>query len=336
VTTFRIEAVNPLEWEGPIKALFHEAGRHEYAAFFDRAYARAAAQGARSWVGFDETGALVMHMAVFPRRFAVDGREVTGGLGVNLLVAEAHRRVGPALLLLRTLIEDLVREGRVDFLFADPNAQGAAISRLAGLRPVGTLERFFLPLADRTVLRDLAFRVHLHFRRLAGPRLSRMAVTRAPAAEVDPSSFEYPPGQSRAMRPLRAPTLYPERLGGFPADDDTWYLFAQGPGTLPAAAVLVREVGDRAHLSACWRLPNLPFASLVHPVATALRARGLRGLNLWTVRETTLGREALSAGFFPRGDRTMLLARALTPLGEDVLAATPDWEVTDLDFDRGA
>ena len=97
--SFTIAAVDALPYEREIKQLFLAHERPEFPDFFDRTYPAAVAQGARSWVGRDATGRLVMHIACVPRRFRFGTRDVVGGLLVNLMVASEHRTFFPALAL---------------------------------------------------------------------------------------------------------------------------------------------------------------------------------------------------------------------------------------------
>ena len=57
-----------------IKALFVRNDRPGFPDFFDRVYPSLAAEGGASWIGVEDDGSVVMHVAVFPRTFRHGGR----------------------------------------------------------------------------------------------------------------------------------------------------------------------------------------------------------------------------------------------------------------------
>lgn len=334
---YRIETVNPLDYKAELKALFLADGREEYPEFFDRAYPAAVAAGGRSWVGFDAAGRVVMHMAVFPHRFAVGDGTIMGALGVNLMVAKEFRQFFPALSLLKRVVQDTARAGDIDFLYADPNEQGRAILRAAGFAPVGTLERFVLPIGDRNPFLAVAARAHLVLRLGMNRAGFEFRMTRHAAREWDVGGLAQPPGWSPRLRPFHPPEVYPRRLGGYPAPQDTWFMF-HGGGHEMLAAALVRELPlpAVAQICALWRHPHVGLAPLMRHLVPELRHAGMRRLQVWTVAESSLARELREVGLVPRGDQSLVIARPLSERGSALLEDRPDWEITDLDCDRGA
>src|SRR2546428_3564394 len=191
-----ITSANPLDHAAEIKQLFLAHGRPEFPAFLERAYAAAVQAGAKSWLGRDPNGRLVMHMACFLHRFKFGAREVVGGHLVNGMVAQAYRTFFPVLALVRRAVEDAKALGTIDFLYSDSNEGGRAVLRAPGFAAVGTLRRFVLPVADRSWLADGAMRALQACVRVANPGRSAGKNLGPPAARVFPGWFDAPPGFS--------------------------------------------------------------------------------------------------------------------------------------------
>jgi hypothetical protein len=83
-----------------------------------------------------------------------------------------------------------------------------------------------------------------------------------------------------------------------------------------------------------WRDPSVQLSAIVPPLAAALRRRGYCRLWVMTLSRTALALDLMHAGFIRRPEGRPVIARALTPLGEQALAAAAHWELTDLDYDR--
>lgn len=332
-----IVSANPLDHAAEIKQLFLAHGRPEFPAFLERVYAAAVHAGARSWLGRDRDGHLVMHMACFPHRFKLGGQEVVGGHLVNGMVAQAYRGFFPALTLVRRALEDAKALGTIDFLYSDSNEGGRAVLRAPGFAPVGTLRRYVLPIAGRSWLADGAIRAFQTCVRVAHAGRSAAILVRHPAAQFSAACFEAPRGFSPRLRPYHNPVLYSSRLEAYPSDSDHWYTFHEGaPTTPPAAGILVRgpEPSGVASVEAVRRAPRLVLASLVPGLVPELRRGGCTRLQMWTMAESSFGRELRRAGFIPRRDCRPVVAAALTPIGEAVVREAENWELTRVDFDR--
>ncbi len=173
-----IAIANPLDHAAAIKDLFVAHGLPGFPDFFDRTYPAAVRSGAMSWLGREEGGRVVMYQACFPRRFASAQREVVGGLMVNLMVATAYRAFFPALTLLKRVVQDLEARGGIDFLYADPNTAGRILLEAVGFAPIGTLQRYVLPVSDRRVVLDgfiRLFHAWLRARNGAGAGMAAVA-----------------------------------------------------------------------------------------------------------------------------------------------------------------
>ncbi|MGY0611413.1 hypothetical protein [Luteimonas sp. A501] len=80
-------------------------------------------------------------LALAPRKMRAGGRELRAGVLSHLAIQPAHRSLGPALMLLESVLE--AAQDRFDLVYGIPNAsQGAgAALRRAGLRPLADMER---------------------------------------------------------------------------------------------------------------------------------------------------------------------------------------------------
>jgi len=334
---FTITTVNPLDHAEEIKRLFVTHGRNEFPGFFDRAYDPAVRAGGVSWLGRDQTGHVMMHVACFSRLFRFGTSDVAGALLMNALVAESYRSFFPARELMRRARDDIKARGDVDFLYTDPNEPARAVLEASGFRHIGTLQRLVLPVGDRRWLVDGAIRL-LHAR----ARLSRHVhagpdpIARR-AAEHPATAFATPWGDSPRLRPSYDDSLYAARLEGYPGPTDTWFTFSQnGVSGTPTAGLLVRgpDASGVATLHAVRRAPDLPLGYVMPGLVRALRAAGSARLQIVTVAESAFAAELRHAGFMPRQDWAPLLAAPLTVTGVAVLGAVQQWEITDLDCDR--
>lgn len=84
---------------------------------------------------------IVGFLGLAPRRMRAGGRELRAGVLSHLAIHPGHRSLGPALMLLESVLA--AAEGRFDLVYGVPNAnQGAtAALRRAGMRPLASMER---------------------------------------------------------------------------------------------------------------------------------------------------------------------------------------------------
>ena len=330
----RVCPVNPLDHASGIKELFRAHETPQFAAYFDRVYEGAVAGGARSWIGIDDGGELVMHMACFVNRFLMDGSPVSGGLLANFMVATRHRTVTPALTLARQLVRDTRDFGDLDFLYTNPNAASHAVLGLAGLKPVAQVERFVYPTQDANPLLHLATAFYQFTGRALAGFPSGAPFTTRPA---DDAVGRTPASAARAGRltPLRTIDQLARRMPGFPAPEDQW-LVSEREGRARAAFLLGRpDEASNMDLQAAWSDGDLNLARLLPQVAGAARSRGAHRLVAWSLAESSLARELARGGFRARGIAGPLDAIPLTPLGERVVAAASQWDLHGIDLDGG-
>ena len=335
VAPLAIRCVSPLDHADEIKQLFLAHERPEFPAYFDRAYPDAVADGACSWLGRDPDGRLCAHVAQFPRRFWWGRHLVRGALLGNLMVAVAYRRFWPALGLLRAVVRDLKASGAVDFVYGDPNETALPVCRAAGLAPVGALQRFVLPLADRRPGIALGIRAYRLLRRVQ-TGVTRVALAEQPADDAAPGHELDPVADVRSLRPIRHSSLYRNRLAGYPGPSDRWYaLHARAHGT-PVARALVRGPDERGVVTlAAWQCEPLSYLrrALV-ALGDRLRDRGGARLEVSVTVGSHAEREMRRAGFLPRPERIPLVATAFTELGREVVAAASEWRLLPVDLDR--
>lgn len=331
-----LSCVNPLDHADAIKELFLTHERPEFPAFFDRAYPQAVAEGACGWVGRDESGRVCAYVAQFPRRFAFAGQAVRGALLGNLMVATAYRTFFPGVSLLRRAVTDVRESGAADFMYADPNEPARPVAEAAGLRTLGALRRFVLPLADRRLGVGLGIRAYRVVKRWQTRILPLVAAERLPGEEPSPEDL-VPVGDPQSLRPLRTTSIYRGRLAGYPAPGDRWFAFHQkdSPAVLVGRA-LVRGPDPQGVATLCvWECePVARLSALVTTLGDQLRERGAARLEVYVMAASRAEREFRRAGFLPREELVPVLARPFTPLGSEVVAAAAGWRMLPVDLDR--
>ncbi len=331
-----ITCVNPLEHAEEIKRLFLAHDRPEFPAFFDRAYADAVAAGTRSWIGRDSAGRIRAHIAWFPRWVAFDGKVLRAALLGNLMVATPYRRFWPALALVRRAVRDLRQSGSLDFVYADPNETATPVLTTAGLRGVGSLQRFVLPLTDRRSAVAIGIRIyHLLGRLQAGTTTLTMS-ERLASDDPEPTDLQ-PRDDPRSLRPIRTASLYRARLGEYPDSRDRWYTFhlADAAATEVGRA-LVRGPDHRGFAVICalqWE-PTSALPAILIALSRRLRESGATRLEVSLMAASSAARALRRAGFLPRADRLPVLAVAFTERGTDAVLSASEWRILPVDLDR--
>jgi GNAT superfamily N-acetyltransferase len=85
------------------------------------------------------------------RRMLMHGREIQGGVMVDLAVTPAHRTLGPAMMLQQCIVEAGRRE--LDVLYGFPNPRAAAVFKRIGYRHWGDIVRYARVLRYSTYVR---------------------------------------------------------------------------------------------------------------------------------------------------------------------------------------
>ncbi len=330
-----VSCVNPLDHAAEIKDLFVTHERPEFPAFFDRAYPAAVAAGACSWVGRDEGGRIRAHVVRFPRRFTFGGRPVSGALLGNLMVATPYRTFWPGVSLMRRAVADL-RDGPADFLYADPNELARPIAEAAGVRRVAELRRCVLLLGDRRLGVGAGVRAYRALRRWQAGGATLIATERAPGDEPGPEALA-PLGDAQALRPVRDPSVYRARLGGYPTQSDRWFVFHRddSPHTLVGRALVRGPDAQGEAVLYVWECEPLSLlASLVAALGDRLRQLGATRLETYAMTGSEAEVELRRGGFLMRAERVPVFARAATEIGAAVVAAARAWRILTVDLDR--
>jgi len=326
VVALTIERCDSLAHGDEIKALFLRNDRPTFPAFFDRAYPYAVSAGGRSWVARDGRGAMVGHLAAFPRVFRDATRVARAALLVDNVFDAAHRNFWSAVELCRRALADLSATGDFDFAYTDPTPPGLALVRALRFTQVGTLHRFVLPLQP----------LYLGFFRIK--------------ARAEPLSVERVGGRDdariaaalRALRPgarfrgERSLDLYATRLGGETIPNWQWLLLRAeregGGGTAVAGLVLTARPPGAATVSvidAVWDDARVSPASVLHAVARAARDDGCKKLSMFTLAESALARSLKACGFVRRADALPVVVH-LSREGAE-LPPIRDWSMTYFD-----
>src|SRR5262249_36623406 len=97
---------------------------------------------ARVWIAADDaSGETVGVASAFPRRAAVDGREVVGWVLGDFCIHDAYRTLGPALQLNRACLEAVDR-GSAAFCYDFPSRSMMAVYQRLRIAPVGSVVRY--------------------------------------------------------------------------------------------------------------------------------------------------------------------------------------------------
>jgi hypothetical protein len=324
VVELKMERCDSVAHEEEIKALFLRNERPSFPAFFERAYPYAVSTGGASWVARNAPGAIIGHQGVFPRVFRDAQRALRAALLVDNLFDPGHRNFWSAVELCRRTLADLCDAGCFDFAYTDATPPSHAVLRAAGFTTIGTLQRFVLPLQP---LYLAFFRMRSHPKPLSVARLDGL---REPSVAEALRALR-PGGQFRGERSLE---LYATRLGGETIPDWQWLLLrpVRDPDGPVGALVLTTRLPGGAVLSvvdALWDEARISEASVLHAVAHAARADGLKQLSMFTLAESRLARCLERCGFIRRND-TLPLAVHVTRQGT-VLPLVQDWSMTYFD-----
>lgn len=317
-----IQRCDSLAWAGEIKALFERNGRPEFVQFFDRAYPLAAAAGGSSWLVRDASGAVVQHIAIFPRLFRHPTGKWRGGLLVDLMSDARHRNFFTAAQLCRQMVADVRASAEFDFLYTDPTPPAVGVLKAAGFRLVGTLRRFVLPLGR---LYLLVQRLRCGVRRLTVEHASgRGDLERTHVLEALRACPYF--------RAERSMALYASRE---PADGMIEWLVARVPGAGgQPAALAALDPNPRRRVLTCldllWDHQRVATQSILHALARSAHERGFRRLGLWTLADSRFAAMARGCGFLPRSDVLPVLLLEVGG-GTTVLPPMEEWLLMHID-----
>jgi hypothetical protein len=286
----------------------------------------------------DDAGQVQLNCTLLRHEFDFRGQTVRGGVLGHTVASKQYRWFFPSVVLVRRLLHDVSQDGELDFVYTDPQPSAAGVSKSAGLDQVAALDRFVIPVSDDRLSRALAARAYAAAIRLrVGFAAATCTTVDSTAFDVD--RFDRPIGTSSRLRPYHSDSLYRRRLQGYPGPGYAWCEFrlaGQRRAKQPDAAVLLEGPDERhvIHICAIRRAPGVALSPLVPGLLRAARDRGAHRLQVETVRESDFAGELLGMGFRRRGDLLPVFGKATTPVGEEVLKAMHEWEITTFDMER--
>lgn len=118
------------------RGLRHPSENRLKALYRDNSYGSAV-----SWLLWHNKEQLVGVATILPRNIRVDGRKVFVGVNCDILVEKGHRTLGPALMILRALVEECEHYG-YQLLLAMPNEKSVPVFKRIGYQKAGTAHRW--------------------------------------------------------------------------------------------------------------------------------------------------------------------------------------------------
>jgi len=331
-----IRRENPLKYADSLKSLMLAHEHKSFDAFFDRGYADVVDRGGASWLGFDSNGCVQMNVTLFRHDFEANGRTLAAGMLGNMMAAKEYRTFFPMIALIKQLMRDVQAEGKLDFLYTDPNPSATAIVKGTKLEHVGDMDRYVIPLGDQALPKHLAARAYSTSLRLrVAGRVAK--IVEHTSESFDPSPFLVPTGESTRVRPHHNCALYTRRLGGYPGPEYRWFSFQlERNRSEPDAAMLVHGPDENglAIIYAVRRTPGTPIGPLIPPLIAALRKHRTRRLQIETVRDSEFARELEAIGFKHRNDFVPVYVLPISTAGTEAVRSIAQWEITGLDMER--
>jgi hypothetical protein len=297
-----------------IQALFERAGQPEFSATFERSYRVRERSGLRSWIGVEDAR-VVLHISISPERFSCGPRGLMGGLPGDLMADSTHRQFWHPLKLVRGMVADVKREGKLDFLLTSFVPAAEAVFRAAGFQRFAPLQRHAIP---------LVWPYPLARRLLHGE--GRAPLTALPFADSRAISALSGLGSPDAMRPVPGAEYYTTRMPRQEYPAGIWLL--SGDPAAPDAMVLVSPTPghDLTIADVVWRTPGVRLAGVLSGVAAWAARKGHRKAYLTTIPGTRLARDAQRAGFLARPSEAAVM---LLPLRDPAaLPPAEQWALT--------
>jgi hypothetical protein len=331
LVTTTAHRVDPLAVGDQLKRLFLENERPEFPEWFDRAYPLAVREGAASWVSTETDGRVIAHVAGFPATISVQGRDVRGALLCNLMADSAHRTFFPVVAAVKRAVRELRQDG-AEFVYTNPiNPGSVSVMRAAGLKKVGTQNRFLLPLGDRRSPGGLLMSARFW---ALSRRLRAVEAVPAEIEEVVEWTVRERCEVSR-VTVRRSRDVYFMRLGELRTDAYWGYVLRDSTERDVGAALVARpsaESGEaRVITLRCRTLDRV--AACVAAVGIALRRVGVRRANTTALEGTPFARALVQGGFVQRNEPWTIVAAGFSEVGRLVAEglASSDLEKIDVD-----
>jgi hypothetical protein len=306
-----------------IKSLFVRNERTGFPHFFERVYRTLTEDGGASWIATDEAGAVVMHVAVFPRVFSRNGQTFRAALLGDLIADVSHRDFWSPVKLVRRAIADIRREGRFDFLYTDPSPNSIAVAKAAGFTSLGDLRRYVAPVNS----------MYLTF---CGIRSRTARASVDCGDQLDPSSRDALRDLSAAqtLSAERSAHFYMAHAGGQLAPQPRYVTIRRraARSAKPQAIAMLAgtDAADTVSLiDLRWDGDGFDVGSALHAVAHTARRHGYRKLSCATLDGSRFAHSLSSYGFFARECIQPVFVLALHP--SDPPPPAPEWMLTSLD-----
>jgi hypothetical protein len=268
------------------------------------------------------------------RRFVQSGRTLDAGVLVDLAVLPAHRTLGPALRLQKSMIESGLQ--RADVLYGFPNPKAAPVFQRAGYRKLGAMTRYVKVLRPSVYLRRrfaglIAAPLGVVADLLAGARFA-IAAFRAPRLQWAPLSAA-PLPEHDGHEGIPDGLLRGERNARF------WQWRFDTPGE-PVEQVRTGDAGGSAAwivqrretilhvVDCCPRLLLSSAAAAWRALFRDARRKGYSSVAFECLAPAGFRTVLASLGFAVRGDRPVFAAAR----NDGLLAA--EWYLTGADEDE--
>jgi hypothetical protein len=322
-----MEWVQPPRFDDELKTLFVESGREDS---FDRyaGVARLLAEvGAGAVLARTLEGQLAIYTSLLPRSFQDGPQSVRGALLTGLVVHPSFRDFWTPVNFLRGALQLIEEQGELDFLYADPGENGAAVFRAASFDLLGSLQNFVFPVVPgwSSYLRHEFPIVQLDAERLSWE------------AGADQLSALPHLDSGSAFKVIRTRALHESWIQANRTESSEWIVL-RVPGrsgeALPAARVLLTPTSSGRTLGITdlgWDSEQVSVESLLYAITGHARSQGFRKLAIRTLRPSRLGQAMARSGFVGRSGEQPVLTRVV---GEDTILPSPHrWLLTWVDGD---
>jgi len=159
---YAIRLATTAEDRAAILALWGQAfpAPQQHPIKYDWCYSQTPQGQGRLYVMSADDGAVIGVQGIVPRHWWHNGVQLNAGIYADLVVDPQYRSAGPALSLVRGVVERERNEPRTALLYGFPNKKSEALLRRAGYRRLAEITRYARPL-----------RLHVWLKRLGLPSL---------------------------------------------------------------------------------------------------------------------------------------------------------------------
>jgi len=196
---YAIRLATTAEDRAAILALWGQAfpAPQQHPIKYDWCYGQTPQGQGRLYVMSADDGAVIGVQGIVPRHWYIKGTVVATGICADLVVDKNYRSIGPALTMVRQVVELEQRSGDASLLYGFPNPKSESLYRRAGYSKLGVITRFARPLRLQVWLQrkgipnplawglgklaDLAYQVRL----LSGTLLSTRRWRSTPVSQFD-------------------------------------------------------------------------------------------------------------------------------------------------------